>query len=203
VNHHLIAFARGAGIDTVVERGLREQPERVRLLLLHRRHVGFQVLVASPLVQHLARSDERLHEEDADLRGQAPADRHRTVFVLIHVERAAGILARGLLGLGLGVHPAPTAYDAFDVLGSARATHGQQTLLGLRRGHPGQLTHFRVRELAAGERVRQLGQRAEGAGDPDVLPGCAGREPHAPGKPGGTRAKAVAPAPAGVELAAA
>ena len=33
VDHHLVAFARGAGIDAVVEGGLGEQGERVSLLL--------------------------------------------------------------------------------------------------------------------------------------------------------------------------
>src|SRR5437660_508177 len=36
VDDHLIALARGTGIDPVMERGLGEQPERVGLLPLHR-----------------------------------------------------------------------------------------------------------------------------------------------------------------------
>jgi hypothetical protein len=33
VDHHLIAFAGGSGIEPVVESGFREQRQRVRLLL--------------------------------------------------------------------------------------------------------------------------------------------------------------------------
>src|SRR5262245_39053549 len=81
-----------------------------------------------------------------------------------------------LLSLGLGVHASPGAHDALDVLGGAGAAHGPQLLLSLARGHAGQLADLRVRELAAGERLRQERQGAEGAGDPDVLAGSAGRE---------------------------
>jgi len=37
VDHHLIALARRTGIDSVMERCLREQRQGVGLLLLHRR----------------------------------------------------------------------------------------------------------------------------------------------------------------------
>jgi len=116
------------------------------------------------------------------------------------VQRTTGVLPSGLLSLGLGVHPSPASHDALDVLGGARAAHRQKSLLGLRRGHAGQLADLCVRELTAGERPRQPRQRAEGAGDPDVLAGGAGREPHAPGEPSGAGAKAGVPAIAGIEF---
>jgi len=46
VDHHLVALARGAGVDAVVEGGLRR-------------------LFASPLIQGLAGGGQRLHEQRA------------------------------------------------------------------------------------------------------------------------------------------
>ena len=40
VNHHLVTLARGAGIELLVQCRLREQRERIRLLLSHARRVG-------------------------------------------------------------------------------------------------------------------------------------------------------------------
>ena len=39
MDHHLVTLARGAGVDPVVEGGLREQGQRISLLLGHRRRV--------------------------------------------------------------------------------------------------------------------------------------------------------------------
>src|SRR5436190_18627126 len=61
VDHHLVSLCRCAGIDTVVEGGLREQGQRIRLLLGHRRRVrrnvyraGARVLSVRLLIQGLA-----------------------------------------------------------------------------------------------------------------------------------------------------
>ncbi len=62
VDDHLIALARGTGIDPVMERGLGEQPERVGLLRLHRgrfpridHEAGLGARRASLLIQRLGR----------------------------------------------------------------------------------------------------------------------------------------------------
>ena len=74
VNHHLVAFAGGAGIDAVVQRRFGEQRQRVGLLLLERRLLLFQRghrrplavhgvgSLAPLLVQHLARRGQRAQE---------------------------------------------------------------------------------------------------------------------------------------------
>src|SRR5207249_5806163 len=93
VDHDLIALARGARIDAVVERRFREQGERIRLLLLDRRLLlldwrrfrGNVVQVveslAPLLVQSLASCGQRLQEHRAGFRRQPPADDHHAVFV--------------------------------------------------------------------------------------------------------------------------
>jgi hypothetical protein len=200
VHHHLVPFARGARIQGVVERALGEQRQGVGLLLLHRGRVGVGRLLAPPLVEGLAGGVQRLEQQGADLGGQAPADPHRTVFVGVHVQRAAGVVPGRLPGLGL-VHPPPAPHDALHVRGGPGAAHRQQSLLGLRGRDASQLPDLRVREFPDGQRLRQPRQRAERPGHPDVLAGRARGEPHPPGEPVGARAEPVVPAGAGVELA--
>src|SRR5262245_21450486 len=158
VRHPLVALRRRAGIEALVERGLGKHRQRVGLLLRHGRCVPLWRLVASPLVEGLPRRIERFDEHSTNLCGEPTPDLHHAVFVLIHVQRPAGVLASGLLSLGLGVHASPGAHDALDVLGGTSATHGQQLLLGLGRGHTGQLADLRVREHAACERLRHEGK---------------------------------------------
>src|SRR5947207_2941577 len=84
--------------------------------------------------------------------------------------------------------------------------------------HPGVEVHASIRSPCASCRARSTStgsagtaagggtsgkprQRPERARHPDVLPGRARREPHAPGEPGGAGAEAVVPAAARVELA--
>jgi hypothetical protein len=50
VDHHLVALARGAGVDAVVEGRLREQRQRIGLLLDHRRRVALRLLASSLLI---------------------------------------------------------------------------------------------------------------------------------------------------------
>ncbi len=144
MNHHLISLCRGAGLDAVVESCLREQRQRVGLLLRHGRRFrgnvrrpGVPVLRACPLIQRLASRGQRLHEHGADLGRQPPSESHHAVLVLIHVQRAARVPPGGLDRLGLAVRPAPAAHDAFDVIGRACTSHGEQTLFGRRRRHTG------------------------------------------------------------------
>ena len=78
VDHHLVAFARGAGIEPVLERRLRKEGQRVGLPLGQgRRFLGnvsapiLPIRHAGPLVQGLAGGGQRLHEQRADL-GRQP-----------------------------------------------------------------------------------------------------------------------------------
>ncbi len=206
MDHHLVPLSRRAGIEPVVEGRLREQGQRVRLLLGHGRglhgrvsRVGDRLLAASPLIQRLARRLQRPQEQGPHLRRQPPPEHHRAVLVRIHLERPAGVLPRGLPGLGLPVHPPPAPHDPLDVGGRPGPPHRQQPCLGRRRGHPGQRPDLGVRELAAGERLGQRGQRSQGARHPDLLPGRPQIEPHPPAEPLGAGAKAGVPASPGVE----
>ena len=73
-------------------------------------------------------------------------------------------------------------------------------LLVLRRGHPRDRAHLRVRDLAAAHGVAQLRQLAEGARHAHVLAGSPQREPGPPAQPLGAR-EATVPAVPLVELA--
>jgi hypothetical protein len=88
-----------------------------------------------------------------------------------------------------------------DVLGGARPANGEQSLFGLRSRDPRQGMDLRVRQLTTGEGLRQPRQRPQCPRDADVLASGTGLEPDAPGQPRRTRAEAIAPAAAGVELA--
>jgi hypothetical protein len=127
---HLVPLARGAGSESVVEGRFREQRQRVRLLLGHRRrlrgtvHVyGFPGPRARLLVESLAGCGQRLQEQRPDLGGQPPPDRDHAVFILIHVKRPAHMLPLGFPGLGDPIHPSPPPHDPFDVLRCAGAPH--------------------------------------------------------------------------------
>ena len=92
MDHHLVTLARGAGVDPVVEGGLREQGQRISLLLGHRRRVrrnvyraGARVLSVRLLIQALAGGGQGLHEQRAGFRREPPADPHGTVRVEIDV----------------------------------------------------------------------------------------------------------------------
>jgi len=96
VDHHLIALTRGAGIEPVMKGRLREQRQRIGLLLGHRRRFRGNVSMpahphphAGPLVQCLARGGEGLHEQRANFRLEPPPEDHHAVLVLVHVERPA------------------------------------------------------------------------------------------------------------------
>ena len=92
MDHHLVTLARGAGVDPMVEGGLREQGQRISLLLDHRRRsprnvhlAGVRVLPVSLLIQGLAGGGQRLHEQGADFRREPPAENEGAVRVGIDV----------------------------------------------------------------------------------------------------------------------
>jgi len=79
VDDHLVSLPRRAGIDAVVERGLSDEGQGVRLLLLHRRfreHLhaarfggnARRAFRARALVQGFASGVQRLNHHSADLR---------------------------------------------------------------------------------------------------------------------------------------
>ena len=162
VDHDLVALARRAGIDAVVQRRLRHQRQRVGLLLRHRRHV---VLLA----KRFARGVQRAQEHCSSLRRQTSTHHDGAVGILIDVQRAARVLPRGLVALGLSIHMAPAAHDPLDVLRCTGTSHREQALLRLRRSNPRYRSHLRVRDLAARERCRQTRQRPERARHPHAL----------------------------------
>jgi hypothetical protein len=95
VNHHLVPLSRRAGIEPVVEGRLREQGQRVRLLLGHGRGVVTSRLVtALLLVQRLARCGQRPQEQGSHFRRQPPPDNQHAVLFLVDVKRAARVLGR-------------------------------------------------------------------------------------------------------------
>jgi len=204
----LVALARGAGIEIMVERGLRKQGQGVCLLLGHRGRFRGNVLraisrvrAASSLIQRLASRGQRLHEDSARLRRQPSPDDDHAVFVLIHVQGPALVTMRGLTGLGQSVDTPPATDDALDVTGGAGPAHREQPLLDLGRGHAGQRPHLGVGQLSASERGGQPGQRAEGPRHAHPLARGAEVHPDAPAQPVSAGAKAVVPAFAGIELA--
>jgi hypothetical protein len=116
------------------------------------------------------------------------------------VERAPGVLSRGLAGFSLPVHPAPASHDALHVDRRPRPPHREEPGLGLWGGHPGQGAHLGVGELAARQGLGQGGQRPEGPRHPHALAGGARGESYAPGEPLGAGAEAGVPPATGVEL---
>jgi hypothetical protein len=216
VDHHLVPLAGRAGIEAVMQRGLGEQGQRVRLLLRPRR--GLQCGIArgrqagregrgrgpggaDPLIQRLPSGVERAQQQLAHLGGEPPAEHHGAVVLAVDVERPARVLLRDLTRLGLPVHPPPAADDPLHVDRRAGAADGQQASLGVRRGYAGQGANLGVGELATGQGLSQPGQRRQRAGDPDALAGRAHVEADSPGEPVRARAEASVPASARVELA--
>src|SRR5262249_25099801 len=82
-----------------------------------------------------------------------------------------------------------------------RASHAEQSRFGRRGGHACDGAHFRVRDLAAGERAGNERPRAERPGPANPLPRGAEIEPRAPAEPGRAGAETGVPALPRVELA--
>jgi hypothetical protein len=207
VDHHLVPLARGPGIELVMQRGLGQQRQRVRLLLRPGRGLRGRVGErqrglgdAALLVQGLARRVEGPQEQQAHLRREAPAQHHGAVLILVDVECAACVLPLGLAGFRLPVHPAPASHDALHVDRRPRAPHRQQPGLGLRGRHAGDGADLCVGELPARQGLGQGWQCPEGASHADPLAGRPWLEPHSPGEPRGAGAEAGVPAAPGVEL---
>ena len=111
VDHDLVALARGAGIELVVEGRLREQGQRVRLLLGHGRAVRGRIgqrrgRPSRPARWYsVSRAASSARMSRAPTSGvEPPPEHHGAVFVLVDVQRPARVLSRGLPGLGLSVH---------------------------------------------------------------------------------------------------
>src|SRR5438445_7282794 len=85
-------------------------------------------------------------------------------------------------------------------MASAFRSTRRQPLFGFWGRHTRQRADLRVRELTAGERLRQPRQRSARARNSDPLAGRAGIEPDAPGQPRSARVEPVAAAAACVEL---
>jgi hypothetical protein len=181
----------------VVQRGLREQVERVGLLLDEAR----RLVIATLWVQRLAGGGERAQEQCTHFRSQPPAENDHAVLLLIDVERAAHVMPGGLPRLGQPVRPAPAAHDALDMIRGAGAAHRQESLFRLWRRHAGQRADLGVRQLAGRESAGEARQRAQRPSDAHALTGGARIEAHTPAQPGSAGAKAAVPALAGVELA--
>src|SRR4030095_7979055 len=128
VNDDLVPLRGHAGIESLVERDLGEEAERVRLLLDNGRPLDGLVhdsagrrSRAPALIQRLSRSLQGLDEERADLRlAPAPDDAHAVV-PGDEVEGAAAVPVAGFPGLDVLVDAPPAAHDALDVLGGAGA----------------------------------------------------------------------------------
>ena len=67
------------------------------------------------------------------------------------MQRAASVTPLGLLGFSDSVHPPPAADDALDVVGGPGAAHRQQSLFGVRGGHPRQRSDLGIGQLAVGQ----------------------------------------------------
>jgi hypothetical protein len=107
MDHDLVALAGGAGIETVVQGRLREQGQRVSLLLSESRGIvhrigrwGGRRVGASLLAQFLACRRERLHEEHPHLWLETASNHHHAVLVLVYMQRAALVLAPRFPRLG-------------------------------------------------------------------------------------------------------
>ena len=148
MDDHLVPLARRAGVELVVQGALGEQPQRIGVLLRpgRRRKVG--IGVALPLIQRLPRRIERAQEQGPRLEVQPAAKHERAVVVPIDVQSSAGVLHRQT-GLRTSVQLSPAPDDSLHMDGRARASHREQTSLGLRCGDAGQSPGLGIGELPA------------------------------------------------------
>ena len=203
VNDHLIALARGTRIEPVMKCRLGDQHQGVGLLLLEgarfrKRVVGLEQRRLGP--QAITGRGQGLDQHRAGFRRQPASDDDAAVHILIHVKCAMLVASVGLLPLLLPIDAAPAADDPFDVLGRARAPDREEPLLRRRRGDSGERPDLGLRELAVGQRLLQPGEPFESSRDTDALARGTDIETHAVGEPRCTRAEAVVPALADIEL---
>ena len=115
----------------MMKRGLRDERQRVRLLLGHgRRFTGWigerrRILAACLLIQRLARRGERLHQQRTRFRFESSPDDDHAVVVVIDVQTSARVPSLRLTRLGLPVDAPPAAHDPLDVCGGAGLRHRQ------------------------------------------------------------------------------
>jgi len=203
VNHDLVALARRPGVELMVQGGLGEQGQGIGLLLHPGRSIDDLASWAWPrsLIEGLAGGIERSDEQGTRFRSQATTDYHRAVVVPIDLEHAALVLVSGLTDLGIPVHLTPSPYDVLHVHCTPAPPPREQARLGLRGGDTGECAHLGVRQLPAGKRLGQSGQRVQSARDAHVLPGGSGGHADPPGEPFRAGAEPGVPPPARVELA--
>ena len=163
VDDDLVVLGCCARLDAVVQRRLRDYCQRVRLLLGHAGSVLDLGLMTRAMVQGLASSGKRSHEQGADLGLEAPADDEHAVVVLMDVDTARAVSVLGLARLCVLIDLAPAADDPFHVGCGARLADPKQDVLGLRRRDAGECAHLGVGQLAAPERGAKLGQRGKAA----------------------------------------
>jgi len=107
VHDHLVALARGARVELMMKRGLRDQPQCVGLTLRHGGRVLARRVQVSFRGHPVTGSGQRLANHGADFRREPAADDEHTVGVLIHEERAATVSLFRLLVFGIAVDAAP------------------------------------------------------------------------------------------------
>jgi hypothetical protein len=149
MNDNLVALSRCSRLHPMVERRLREQGERVRLLLAPCRRAiddeksgrrsrgnvwsdrrareyvgGDDIGPAALLIQRLPRRTQRPHHHGARLGFQSSAYDDHAVFVLMHVQRAEAMSLGRLMDFGVAIDRAPGANDALDVRGCSAPADG-------------------------------------------------------------------------------
>ncbi len=112
VDHHPVPLRRGAGIEALVQRRLREQSERIRLLLRSGWRVrgrvgrgGSRIGAPGPLIQRFTGRVERPHEQRPDFRGEPAPDEQRSILLLAHVQRVTRVPPGRLARLGQPIYP--------------------------------------------------------------------------------------------------
>ncbi len=96
-------------------------------------------------------------EQRANFRRQPPSEDDGAVLILVDVQGAARVLARGLMSFGLPVQSAPAPHDALHVGRRAGAPDGEQSRFGLPGRDAGQRADLGVGQLAARQRLGQAG----------------------------------------------
>ena len=207
MDHHLIPLARGTRIEGMMQRRLRDQDQRICLLLGDRRrprhqHCRIRWRVPSGLlIEHLTPGLQCTSQECPRLRRQPPPHHHLPVIVLIDLESAPFVLTDGLARFGPTIHLPPAPHDALDVGGCARAADRDETGVRLWGCHSRQRANLGIREPPVGQGLGEERQRPERPGHPHALPGGADVEPYPPAQPLRAGAEARVPPAPRVELA--
>jgi hypothetical protein len=97
MDHHLVALAWSAGIEAVMQRCLREQGQRIGLLLGDRDRFRGDLVgsciegcpLPAPLIQALPGRKQGLLEQRSHLGLESSSDDHHAVLGLIHMQGSA------------------------------------------------------------------------------------------------------------------